>query len=317
MVSDQIDGQKEASIEEVRRLSNGCMLYFFLPLLLIGLCIVGWAYREGQSGADVFDYYLWGTVIAAIGGVPLGVYLVKRESFLVGVQLRQNYPGQPWMWRDDWRTGIIQDMGRRSLVRVWVRAFFVLAAMLVLGWFVRGFVFDLLDEFPWQTQAVLAALGLVPLLMFGLAIYSTLRRQRFGASTLHLKKTPLEPGDRLTGWIETSLAEVPQEGASICLTCLKYIARKGEVKSRYEPIWTGSTTTESMRIVPGPAGVTIPVDIAIPYHAKTAAATGKGPIIHWRLSAQASVAGIDFSAEFELPVFRMTEDTETGESTTA
>lgn len=305
---------KEPNIEEIRRFSNGCMIYFFLPVLLIGLGVIGWGYREGQSGADAYEYYFWGVLIAAVGGVPLAAYLVNRESLLVGIRLRQQFPKQPWMWREDWRTGIIPDCRRPSLVAAWVRAIFVTGVMFVLGRILWDAALEFLREYPWQTELLLAALCLVPVLLFGMAIYTTLQRQRFGASTLYLKKTPLQPGEHVTGRIETTLAEVPQEGAALRLTCLGFVTRGKQ--SRYEPVWTASTMTDSTRIIPGPAGVTIPVDIAIPEDAKTSAVGVPGTNYHWRLSAKASVSGIDFFAEFDLPVFRIGSDGRVTESNT-
>jgi hypothetical protein len=297
------EGKKEPTIEEIRRFSNGCMVYFFLPVLLVGLGIIGWGYYETSLGGYGYEYYFWGFVAAAIGGIPIGAYIVNRESFLVGIQLRKAHPKQPWMWREDWRTGVIRDRSRHALVAAWARALAVTAILFAIVGNAWDLVLELLETYPWQTQLGLAAAGLIPLAFLGGAMYVTLRQQRFGGATLHVKKTPVEPGQRFAGRLETTLADIPQEGMSFRLSCIGFI-RRGK-SSTQETIWSGSAVTDSMRIIPGPYGVTIPVEIAIPPDAKTSANGGPGANYQWRLSATASVPGVDFAAEFDVPVFRV------------
>jgi hypothetical protein len=297
------EGRTEPTIEEIRRFSNGCMVYFFLPVLLVGLGILGWGYYQDSLGVYAYEYYFWGFVAAAIGGIPIGAYIVNRESFLVGIQLRKAHPKQPWMWREDWRTGVIRDRSRHALVAAWARALAITAILVAIVGNAWDLIQELLDTYPWQTQFGLAGASLFPLVFLGNAVYVTLRQQRYGGATLHLRKTPVEPGERFAGRLETTLADIPQEGMAFKLSCLGFV-RKGKSASQ-ETIWSANAVTDSMRIIPGPSGATIPVEIAIPPNAKTSASSGSGANYQWRLSATASVPGIDFSAEFDVPVFRV------------
>lgn len=295
------EAKKEPTIEEIRRFSNGCMVYFFLPILLVGLGILGWGYYQDSLGVYAYEYYFWGSVAAAIGAIPIGSYVVNRESFLVGIQLRKAHPKQPWMWREDWRTGVIRDRSRHALVASWARALAVTAILAAIVGNAWDLIREMLDAYLWQTQLGLAIACLFPLVFLGNAVYVTLRQQRYGGATLHVKKTPVEPGERFAGRLETTLTDIPQEGMTFRLSCLGFV-RRGKSATQ-ETIWSGTAVTDSMRIIPGPSGVTVPVEIAIPPNAKTSASGGSGANYQWRLSASASVPGIDFFAEFDVPVF--------------
>jgi hypothetical protein len=305
-VSASDETKKAPSIEELRGFWNGCLVYFFAPVLLVGLGLAGWGYYQDSLGIYADGYLGWGIGLMAIGAIPLVAYLLNRESFLVGIRLRSVHPKQPWLWREDWRTGTVRDRGRQQLVSAWVLAVIVTVALLLVvssGW---GLVLDELEVAPWQIQLALTAIALVPLWLLGKALYVTLRRQRYGSSTLQLKKTPVEPGERLSGRLETTLVDIPQEGMTFRLSCMGFV-RRGK-SSKLETLWSGTATTDSMRIIPGPSGVTIPIEIAIPVDAKTSASGGSGANYQWRLYAAASVPGIDFFAEFDVPVFRVGKD---------
>ena len=69
-------------------------------------------------------------------------------------------------------------------------------------------------------------------------------------------------------------------------------------------LWRDEHTMPQTKLEIGPDGALVPILIRIPPDAKQTDFSNPNNSILWRLDAQASVPGIDFTANYEVPVFK-------------
>jgi hypothetical protein len=154
----------------------------------------------------------------------------------------------------------------------------------------------------------LAAIGfLFPLIGVGLltwAVITTMRWRRFGASQLEIGPATL--GGQLSGTIHTRLPDVPSLRVTLKLTCLDRLTRgSGEDRDTRENIlWREEYVVPEGHIGRGALGASIPVNFAIPADARATTAVGRSDGILWVLVAEASLPGVDFKEDFDVPVRR-------------
>jgi hypothetical protein len=163
----------------------------------------------------------------------------------------------------------------------------------------------------WQTQPkpVMLVFLLFSLVGAGLiigAIYTTLRRLKFGRSICTIDRVPIEPGHAFHGEIELRGDTVPDDGYRLLLICVhRVVTGSGKNQSTREtPLWQTEnriTAATAMRLATG--GVRVPFSLTIPADARATDLRISRDQIVWRLDASAEMPGIDFAASFELPVF--------------
>jgi hypothetical protein len=154
----------------------------------------------------------------------------------------------------------------------------------------------------------LAAIGfLFPVIGVGLlawAVITTLRWRRFGASRFEMG--PAMVGGELSGAIHTRLNDVQSIRVTLKLTCLDRITRgRGEDRDTRENIlWREEYVVPEGQVALGGLGASIPVRFSIPADARETTAVGRSDGIVWVLSAEASLPGVDFKEDFDVPVRR-------------
>jgi len=212
-------------------------------------------------------------------------------------------PDQPWLWREDWASRQIRDSNTGSTIGLW---FFALLWNLgsipatVLG------LRQANPEFHGAAYLILLfpAVGLA---LLGAAVHGTLRFRKFGASVAELVAVPAPIGREIAGVIRTPAPLAPEHGIRVQLTCVRRTTT-GSGKSR--------STSESIlwqdeQWIPGGSrradGTAIPFVIPIPADALPSDDRDPDNRVIWRLSSSAEVPGVDFRADFEVPVFRTPE----------
>lgn len=157
--------------------------------------------------------------------------------------------------------------------------------------------------------AALLAL-LFPLVGIGLLIWavrSTLRYRKYGVSRLELSTVPGVIGRTLTGMVRAPAKMQPDGGFQVTLSCVRRVTtRSGKNTSTSESIlW------QEERLVPGEPSRTaaatethIPVAFRLPADAAACDDTDSNNRVLWRLRLSASVPGVDYAAQFEVPIFR-------------
>lgn len=217
-------------------------------------------------------------------------------------KLRATHPSAPWMWRSEWQSGRIAEHGGRGLFWLW--AFTIL-------W--NGATLPLL--FSVTRDVAKGSTGALILLVFPLAgfvllygsIVGSLRRRRFGSSSLVLTTNPAPIGGKFSGHIETVVARDVFSNAKIdaTLACVERVRSVGRNSSstREQVLWQETLRITPSKIVAGAHGATIPVTCSIPSGLRPSTVEDDSRMIVWRLMVDAKMPGADYSAAFELPAF--------------
>jgi len=225
------------------------------------------------------------------------------------------HPGEPWMARDDWAQRTIRGEGGGRAALAWGMA----TAWNVFIWTLLALIRDDPDREAMVKVAILFAfLGLVLLVA---AVRTTLAWRRFGSSVLELETLPGVIGGALKGRIRTHLADPPAGPIQLTLTCLRRRIAKRRVSAgssgtssptvRTDQLWQGGLLIEPEELQQGTAGLFIPVEVLIPYGLPGTSNADPDDRIIWKLGATANIPGVDFGAEFTVPVF-LTPDSDPG-----
>jgi len=285
------------------------MTVFGLPFLGMGLFA---AYTflnapnqplSGRIGASVFA-----SVFALIGGGLIfgswyGYWLQKEKARRESANLES-----PWLWRQDWAASRVEGKNKSSVIGWWVAA--VLANMFSLP-VSLGSISKLLSTqdpkyiFP-------SAFGLLGLLVLFGAIRATIRLERFGKTYFEMASLPFSPGSRLAGAIHIHLDTDVRRGVDLKLWCARIVVTgSGKDRSTHKmPLWEESKNIPATSLVHGPLDTIIPVEFTIPSDALQTDDDNPNDKIQWSLQVKADVPGVNYSDEFELPVFRQAQSPE-------
>jgi hypothetical protein len=128
---------------------------------------------------------------------------------------------------------------------------------------------------------------------------------KYGSPRLALTEFPVVPGRRLVG-IVTCQRHVQAEGAfRITLKCVR---TTGAGKQRHTETLSEETVEVSEDLAPDRLGTGVPMDLAVPGNLPPTSTPDDDADVTWTLSVKAATPGVDFGAEFALPVFRVAEE---------
>ena len=207
----------------------------------------------------------------------------------------------PWMWKSDWAAGqIAYSAKKRMLLATIIAAYWNLVTSPL--WFVlpneilhkknTGIMFGLI--FP--------AIGLALILW---TITEILRWRKFGTSTLRLDSLPGIIGGQLKGLILTSAKVHPKDGFRLTLSCTQTTTTSGGGKrsTSIATIWKKKQIAHELLDNVAEMSA-IPVVFQVPYDCRPTDETDPNNKICWRLKVS---AGFNFSATFEVPIFKTHE----------
>jgi len=210
---------------------------------------------------------------------------------------------EQWRKRPDWVAGRIvsQDERARALVLAITVVWSAFAVALVVG----ALVFD-------ASMGVLAAvLALFAGLLLVYAWSMRRHRQKFGRSQLVLERTPAFLGDVLSGEVETGIREdaAPLGGFHVRLRCMhrwKELRRgtggtTGDTIRRIDVLWEAEQQTDG-RVRAEDGGISIPVRFELPADQAPTTLPPSDRGVVWVLAVTAEMEGLDYRAEFEVPV---------------
>lgn len=278
------------------RLALGCAVLFFLPFLAagVGLVITSFSVAARKGWGEAVVPLLGGLAFAAMPLLVGGVIVFALRQAIRDSTRRASRPAEPWLWREDWANGYVEDhLGARSLFLfgfaiIWNT---ISAVAAVVIWRAGQAHFE----------PVMLAVALFPLIGIALLIaacYQLWRRKKYGRSRCRLNTIPIELGQPFSGEVETHVVELPENGFVLELRCVEHV-RTGK-NSHESTLWSEKTTIPRGAVTPSPEGARVPFMLTF---AADAAATrrSRGSLI-WRLHASAEVPGVDYASEFVLPV---------------
>lgn len=214
----------------------------------------------------------------------------------------------PWLERQDWRDGLVRGRSGNQAALLWVMAVLWNAFIWAVVWLVWD---DPERTAMLKVSALFAVLGLV---LLGSAFFKTLAWLRFGSSVLELATTPAVIGGALDGRIRTRLRRPPAGPVQLTLSCIRRRESRRDLgggstrsRSRHDVrtdlLWQSSRLVPPERLHRDGGGLVIPVAMLVPFGLAPTDASDPDDQVAWTLSASADIPGVDFSAEFAVPVF--------------
>ncbi len=237
---------------------------------------------------------------AGVGIVILGIYSVRKTE--AQEALEETHPNDPWLWKTDWQDGKIKSTGKAQFILPLVMATFwnLISAPLAF----------LIPREVLENDNKLALIGLLfPIVGVGLAIWAIrafIRWKRFGDSVFEMAAIPGVIGGKLIGRIVTSVDLKPAEGFGLTLSCINRVTSgSGDSRRTTERVlWQQERRLLREPLDWDPTKSEIPVLFALPYDMSPTEERSDDDEVLWRLELKADVPGVDYAAQFEVPVFR-------------
>jgi hypothetical protein len=259
-------------------------------------------YRDLRPG-----YLAFKSLFAIVfGGVGLGLVCAAISSIRTGKRLtkrQQQYPGEPWKWRDDWRVGRLEAKGGAM---AWGLG--ILATLWNLITWPALVELYLLDALQFSPQWLFLLFPMIGALLAWWAAYVVIRRIKWGVSEFELVSIPGVLGGPLAGMVHVPRRVAAENGYTIRLACVQTIRERSGGKSSTREVTRWSHAKTISRDLRGVGNrTTIPVQFIVPYDLP---ASDRDDIT-WKLTAEAATEGVDYHAEFDVPVFETEASSQT------
>src|SRR5208337_2812095 len=282
--------------------------------IIFGLIFMGFglAFASGFLFADPSRIHgnrwvgvLFGGFFALIGGgiIFAGNYGTRKLKEQAAAEVTN--PRSPWLWRKDWAASRAESKNRNRAFGLWAAAIFANGILLTLA-------FTTLPQL-WRTSDpkifLVLAFCMVGVFLAGGAIRASIRRKRFGQTYFEFASLPFSPGRTLKGTIHLRFNTEARHGIDLSLSCVRQVVTgAGKNRSTFESVlWQADTNVPRELLMPGPMGdAAIPVEFSVPSDAYESNHDDLNDQVLWLLHAQADVPGVNFSDDFEVPVFRLT-----------
>jgi hypothetical protein len=250
----------------------------------------------------VFALVFGGVGFGLIIGAFVGQRIVTKEE-----RQKAAHPDEPWLWDRNWVGGRIRGGSKAKAIGITIFATI---------WNLISMVptFLIWDEYAAGNTLILLVLlfPLVGILMAFGAVRLWMQYFKFSQSFFEMTRFPGVLGGPLQGHILTGMKEAPEKGVRLTLSCVRSETRgSGKNKSTSERVlWQETDLIDRAQLAYTPGSWRIPVELGILYDAGPPSSTDNDDdTVFWRLEAWAALPGVDFEADFKVPVFR-TDDSD-------
>ncbi len=277
---------------------------FGLPFLGGGLLVLfaQLTSRPNAPIAKTITSVMASLVLVLVGGgliyaATSGYGRLKKQA-----AIEESNPLSPWLWRTDWASRRAGSQNKNSEIASWIMAIF---CNLITLPFLFGMVPDFLRHGD-PRVILLLGFNLVGAILFINAVRATIRHRRFDNTYFEFDALPFSPGEYVRGRIHLKLDTLAQHGIELRLSCVrKVVAGSGDSRSTNQIVmWQAEQNVPAGAVGPGPLGRAIPVNFSISAESPNTDHDNSSDQILWMLHAQADVPGVDYSDDFEIPVFR-------------
>lgn len=286
--------------------SKGAAILFTLFGLVFLLPGLSFLFSVLTKSPNVSVNTLTGLIIASlISSIGAGLIFVAFSGYRRMQQLaavEEANPTSPWLWKPDWAASRANSQNKGKEILLWVICIFVNAILLPPTLNLLPGMLSKLDP----RAFVFLAFDAVGAILFAYAVRATLRRKRFGKTYFEFDSLPFSAGGRLTGRIHLQLKTTAEHGIDLTLSCIRKTASgAGDNRTVTKTVlWQADQNVPAGAITMDALGRAIPVDFAIPADAYSTDQDNLSDQVLWVLHAQADVPGINYSDDFEVPVFR-------------
>jgi hypothetical protein len=238
-------------------------------------------------------------MFGGVGAVLMGVSIFGASRIKDQNRRQQRHPEEPWRWRPEWSTGEIQCESRSVM---WIAIAFAVLWNLISTPLAFMLPAEILDRGNYA-----AALGLVfPLVGLGLgawAVRAIIRWRKFGKSTLHMHQLPAPLGGRLQAELRCPTAIDARQLHFTLSNINKYTSGSGKNRSSQEKVLWQDDQSVSLASGTVSFGAVAPISFRLPADGQASDDSNSSDVFMWRLEAAAEVPGVDFAAQFTIPVF--------------
>ncbi len=282
------------------------LILFATPFAGFGLVALVQGVRKFLAGQskDGAMLCLFGLIFSSVGLGLMFAAVWGRKKAKQTAELQARLADKPWLVRADWASGKIKSsaMAKPLLYLVMALAFGGLGGL--------GTCLSLPQELRRHNYAALLILifpsvGLFFLIAFVRAWWS---RLTYGESVFELAEIPAPLGGALSGLIQAGARLKPEHGLHLKLSCVRrVVAGSGENRSAQETVlWQAEKVYKPEAGLPeaAPGRSGIPVYFKLPADQPQCFKRGDESVA-WRLEAKAKMAGPDFAAAFDVPVFQV------------
>jgi hypothetical protein len=254
-------------------------------------------FRELRPGVVIFKL-MFALIFGAVGFGLLFGGIWARRAAKHNAALEKQHPNEPWLWRPDWAARRIRSSGA---VLVWFVTFFAIfwnSAVAPICYAVWSGEREVPAKEIWL-------LGLFPLAGFFLAVWAAYlwrRRFKWGVSELELAAVPGVIGGPLGGLVHVPRGVEAPDGYFLKLRCIEKVetVSGGETSTEDKTVWEHEQRVPPDAALSADGRTVIPVQLMIPYRLPS---TDRDKI-RWQLEARAETPGVDYHAEFVVPVFK-------------
>src|SRR6267154_3234890 len=195
-----------------------------------------------------------------------------------------------------------ESLNKKSEILYWVLA--ILCNLVTLP-----FLFSIVPSYLRNSDPrvfLLLGFNLLGVILTVKAIRTTMQHHRFGDTYFEFDALPFSPGERVGGRIHLRFETQAEHGIDLRLSCVrKFTSGSGDSRSTNKVVlWQADRNVPAGAVGSGPLGRAIPVDFSPPADCLATNQDNPNDQILWLLHAQADVPGLDYSDDFEIPVFR-------------
>jgi hypothetical protein len=244
----------------------------------------------------------FGSIFLVVGLVVVVMAVKGTKVLRFEAEQKQRYPEKPWLLREDWSKRVVHCSTKGSSVALAIVTFLVNGISAPIPFAIAD---ELSRGSPNYLVLLLLVFNLVGLFLLYVTILSILRWRRFGRSEFHLHELPFQIGGELKGTLVAS--EKLQDGNPFLMLTLQCVesTTSGSGKNRQTTTKVLHETGSKIQLSGGlmrqnylHVPIRVPIDSSAP-----ATSEDTNPRIQWILRCTAELPGVDFSANFDVPVF--------------
>lgn len=283
-------------------------------LVFLGFGVFGFIHGLGlwqRHAAKAVSQTLFPLIFVAVGAlIVVGGFWVrlgpKRQA-----ALRADHPDEPWLWNKAWTTGRITDSNKAAMIGTW-------AITVIWNGISSPLLFTaapaMIHKHDLKVLLVLV-FPLAGMIFLIWAVRATIEFSRFGTSVFEPATMPGVIGGHLVGVIYTKVRTLPVDGFDVRLRCINVVTTGTGDSHRTTAYvrWEDQETIVRTVGDQNSGGMAVPVSFVIPFDCPECSDTDSNNRILWRLTVTAKVPGVDYSATFEVPVFRTADSRDGGD----
>jgi len=228
------------------------------------------------------------------------MFVARYAGRMIGREAKraEQFPNQPWRWRDEWQTRTIKNNNKaKTITAAGFTAFWSLMSLPLLF---------ILPEEIIEKKNYIASLGLMFPLVAVFLIMWTVRvfrhSKKFSQIAFELETYPVALGHSLVGHLSMA-HDVPIDTRfDVVLSCIRRKTSSQKNTSNQDILW------QDEQSIPASAGrhrskFRLPIRFVIPDDQPQTDWVGSGDDIFWQLSIGAKPFGKNQKQEFQVPVF--------------